>query len=126
MKYTRRKQLEKNASDLEKQTSTSARISSKLGQAAEDLAVSTVKRAAEKVINHYIDKGIAKVTGEANAKRAREELNKQISALSKGMSQKDKNKIANEIAADDKFRKALGGDVLKDEDKMKFAKELQT
>lgn len=126
--YTRRKQLEKNASDLEKQTSTSARISSKLGQAAEDLAVSTVKRAAEKVINHYIDKGVAKVlkTDEASAKKAREELNKQINALSEGLSQKDKNRIANEIAADDKLRKSLGGDSLKDEDKIKFAKDLKT
>lgn len=73
-KQTNRLQLQKNLEDLKKQNSSLYRLRSKLGNATEEVITSGFKKAAEKIVNTLVDKGVSKLlkTDEDNVKKARE------------------------------------------------------
>ena len=90
-KQLNRKNLENNLELLKKQTSPGYRLKTKLEGAAEDLAVSAARRAAEKVVYDFIDKKVGDFLNKdkAEAKKMREEAEAAAKAFVSTLSDKE-------------------------------------
>lgn len=106
---TNRLQLQKNLEEMKKQTSATYRLQNKLDSAAEDLAVFGFRKAGEKLINHFVDKGVSKLLGTDKEDVAK---GREIAEKLAGMSTKEIKAMNDRNKAEKEAYERLTGDKL--------------